>query len=440
MKNEHLHLRILAVLTLAVTMLASSLCMGRSPLTYHVSAEDVPSIDAGMDINDISKFGNIKLVKDGRLLTKADLSAAGISYGDIVTVSFLDQEITMPVAGDYSEVGKGDALLREDDNEAELAINMGAFASEYIADKSSFEDGTFAWTYKKGVSDVTFHIELKQKGGLFTEYGESDLVYSDKREDFPDLSDEQFANFRVISTTGMGKDVLYRTASPVNPRRGRNTYADAACKEHGIKAFVNLADSKDELAGFPGFDETYYSTADYIPLSMGLDFEDKDFRDKLARGLRFIIEHDGPYAIHCTEGKDRAGVVAALLECFMGASYDEIAADYMVTFYNYYGITPDDERYDKIVEENIDATLGALYGTDDIKSADLAAEAEDYFKECGLTDDEIDSLRGRLGGEKSEAGNYRAFLGFAAAIALCIVIAAVYRKKKQSKNSDKEEA
>lgn len=427
MKKDRLHLNILAVTALVITMLAATL--------FTVNAEGSGAIDAGMDLANVSKFGNIKLEQDGRILTKSDLDAAGINYGDIVTVSFLDEQIDIPVVSDYSEVNTGDMLLREDDEETELAINMGDFASEYIADKSNFEDGSFAWTYKKGISDVSFHIEVKEKGGLYTEYGNDNLVYSDERSDFPDLSDEQFANFRVIETTGMGKGKLYRTASPVNPRRNRNTYADAASKKHGIATFMNLSDSEAELKEFPGFDETYYSTTDYLPLSMGLDFEDQDFRDKLAKGLRFFLEHNGPYAIHCTEGKDRVGMVAALLECFMGASYDEVTDDYMVTYYNYYGITPDDERYDKIVDENIASSLRVLFGTEDLASADLAAEAEDYFREIGLTDDEISALRERLGDEESKADDYTAFAVFAAALAACLVIAGVYRKKKQSKNS-----
>lgn len=45
---------------------------------------------------------------------------------------------------------------------------------------------------------------------------------------YPDLSDEQFANFRAITTTGIGAGKLYRSSSPVNPETNRNLIADRA--------------------------------------------------------------------------------------------------------------------------------------------------------------------------------------------------------------------
>ena len=50
-------------------------------------------------------------------------------------------------------------------------------------------------------------------------------TYSDTMEDFDTI--EEFANFRAVATTGIRKNTLYRTASPVDPRCNRNTYADA---------------------------------------------------------------------------------------------------------------------------------------------------------------------------------------------------------------------
>ena len=440
MRKEDIHLKTLAVTALTAAMLAAGIAMTAAMLACPAYAEGSGEIDAEMSLDNISKFGNIKLMTDGRIMTKEDLSAAGIDYGDVVTVSFLDQQIEMPVVGDFSEVDTGVTLLREDDQETELAINMGDFASTYIADKSNFEDGTFAWTFKKGISDVTFHIKLRDKGGFYSEYGHDGLVYSDERSDYPDLTDEQFANFRVIETTGMGKGVLYRSASPVDPKRKRNSYADAACKAHGIATVMNLADSEDTVKNFPGYDGSYYSTTDCIALNMGLVFDDQDFKDKLAEGLRYFISHDGPYLVHCTEGKDRAGAVSAILECLMGATYDEVVDDYMVTYYNYYGITKDDERYDKLVEENIAATLKKLNGVDDLTTADLAAEAEKYCKEIGLTDDEIAALRANLGGQAEQNGetektDYTSVAVFVVAFAAGLLVAGIMKRKKRAKRS-----
>lgn len=432
------HFSIAAVFALVIAMTAAVPPVTDVQFVYSAFAEGPASIDAGMDLDQISKYGNVKLVSDGRLMTQEDFADAGIEYGDIVTVSFLDQQMDIPVVENYSEVGTGDNLLRVDEKETELAINMGDFASEYIADKSTFEDQTFAWTYKKGISDVTFRFEMKEKGGLYEAYGHESLTYSDERSDYPDLSDEQFANFRAVSTTGMGKDILYRTATPIDPVHNRNTYADAACKRYGIKTIMNLSNSEEEAKSFPGYDKTYYSTADHIALNMGVNFDSDDFREKLAEGLKYFAEHKGPYAVHCTEGKDRAGTVSALLECLMGATYEEVVGDYMVSYYNYYGITSDDDRYETIVSENIDAVLRTMYKTDDLSGADLAAEAEEYCREIGLTDDEIAALKTNLDGGQAagkEKAAHTAFAVFIAALFAGIAAAAVFRRRKSSGRS-----
>ena len=432
MKRQHICIKAAAVIALAVTMLAASLAM---PLTYRAFADDTAGFDAGMDVDHISKFGNIQLLRNGQAVTADELAAAGIDYGDVVTVSFLDKEVEMPVVHDYSEVDTGVSMLREYDDGVEIAMNLGNFASEYIADKSTFEDQTFAWTYKKGIRDVDFRIAMKTKGGYFTEYKPYALHYTDERSDYPDLTDEEFANFRLVATTGMGKDTLYRSSSPINPEHNRNTYADAACKKYGVVTVMNLVDNEETAKSYEGFDGTYYSTTDYIALDMSVDLDSDDFREKLAKGLKFFAENKGPYLVHCTEGKDRAGAVSALLECLMGASYDEVVSDYMVSFYNYYGITPDDERYDKIAAKNIETTLKKMYGVDDLTKADLAAEAEEYCKEIGLTDDEIKALKVNLAGAKEAETDYVSVAVFVGAFAIGLLIAGIMKRKKRAKKS-----
>jgi hypothetical protein len=113
--------------------------------------------------------------------------------------------------------------------------------------------------------------------------------------------------------------------------------------------------------------------------------------------MRFILNNNGPYLIHCNEGKDRAGLVSALLECLMGATTDEVIDDYMVTYYNYYGVEQGTEAYAAIVKNNLVQVLATLFGVDDVYKADLAAEAEAFFMEnVGLTAEEVASLKAKL--------------------------------------------
>ena len=409
--------RLAVILVLVITMTLGVFTKVPGSV-FCVFAEDNPVVSCETDLEQINEFGNITLVKDGKPVEPAVFEKAGIEYGDVVSVSFLDQSIDMPVVKDYNEVDNGVALMLFHEDSTIIAIFMGSFADKYIADKSNFEDQTYAWTYKKGIDGpVRIDISLKTKGGMYEEFGSNHLTYTDERSDYPELSDEEFANFRVVETTGMGKKLLYRTASPVNPIHKRNSYADAAIKKAGVKTVINLSDTEEGVKAFEGYDATYYATTEYIALNMGVDFYSEEFNDKLAEGLKFMASHKGPYAVHCTEGKDRAGITIAVLECLMGASYDEVTSDYMLSFYNYYGITPDDEKYDEIVEENIAAQLKKIYDIEDPGTADLAKEAEEYLKETGLSDAEIKALKANLSDSKA---NPALLIALAAAVILII--------------------
>jgi len=375
-------------LLLALTMIFA--------LALPASAADAPAeLTATAEAEKIQKYGNVVLS-----LTCDEIKAAGYQFGDVVTVKFLDQSLDIPFCNNYSDVDSGSPALfaRDADTQALVAINMGDFATTYgIAVKTTNEDKTFVWNYAEGVTGpVTFTISMKEAGGYYDEYVIHQLKYTNERADYAELTDEQFANFRAVATTGMGKNVLYRTASPVNPENKRNACADAALKAAGVTVVMNLADDEATVKGYEGYDATYYATTKYIALNMGVDFAAEEFGSKLAEGLKFFAQNPGVYAVHCTEGKDRAGFVAALLEAFMGASCDEIVADYMVTFYNYYGVTSGEARYDIIANSNIIKSLQRAFGVDDLKSADLAACAETYMKTIGLTDADLAALRANL--------------------------------------------
>ncbi len=365
-------------------------------LALPASAADAPAeLTATAEAANIQKYGNVVLS-----LKCDELKAAGYAFGDVVTVKFLNQTLEIPFCNNYSDVDSGSPALfaRDADEYALVAINMGDFATTYgIATKTTNEDKTFVWNYNDGVTGpVAFTISLKEAKGYYDEYVMHQLKYTNERADYAELSDEQFANFRAVATTGMGKGTLYRTASPVNPENNRNAYADAAIKAAGVTVVMNLADDADTVKSYEGYADSYYSTVKYIALNMGVDFAAEDFQSKLAEGLKFFAENPGVYAVHCTEGKDRAGFVTALLECLMGASYDEVVADYMVTFYNYYGVAKGEARYDIIANSNIVKSLQRAFGVDDLKTADLAAGAEKYMKAIGLSDANLTALKANL--------------------------------------------
>ena len=349
---------------------------------------------------EIQKYGNLVLSIPG-----SELLARGFAYGDVVAVTILGQVYEMPIGSNYSDVDQGSMICRvvikEDLGEdyVILAINMGDLATTAgIAAKEKIEaDPGFVWHYNEGVqAPVAVSIEMKEAGGYYEQWVMHQLVRSENREDYPALTDAEFANFRPIEMGDIAPGRLYRASSPVNPEINRNKYADEAARAAGVKTFINLADNEETMLNYEGFADSYYSQQNRIALNLGVDFAAEDFKAGLAQGFRFMASQEGPYLIHCNEGKDRAGFVSALVECLMGATEEEIVADYMATFYNYYGVEPGTEQYDIIANSNIRKSLCTAFGLASLEGADLRLCAETYLAGLGLTAEEIGALRANL--------------------------------------------
>ena len=343
-------------------------------------------------IYEIAKHGNLVLYMYGK-----DLYDKGFEHGDIVEIAIGEEKWDVPLCTSYSDVDNGEVVLRATGAEdgVVLAINMGDFATTAkIAEKTSIdEEPGYRWDYLME-SPVEITITMKEENGYREEWLIRQLVRTNERTDYAHLSDEAFANFRAIETTGIGKSVLYRSSSPINPELGRNTFADKAAKDAGIITVVNLADPSNT---YEGTENTYYNTCKVAYVNLGMDFLSEATLNGLAEGMRFIINNNGPYLIHCNEGKDRAGFVSALLECLMGATLDEVIDDYMLTYYNYYGVEEGTEKYDAVVKNNLIKSLNTTFKVDDVYKADLAREAEAFLiEDAGLTADEVAALKGKL--------------------------------------------
>lgn len=347
----------------------------------------------------ISKYGNLSLSVSG-----TEFLAQGYAYGDVIRVEIAGTELEMPVCTNYTDVPTDAPICRIEidpqtgEDNAVLAINAANLASfTGIAEKIAIEEEPgYRWEYAQGIElPLPIEISLQEAGGYYDEWMLHALERSNNREDYPHLTDARFANFREITTSGMGKGKLYRSSSPINPEIGRNDYADAAAKEAGIQTIVNLADSISPMQSFLG----HYGSCNVIGLNLSVDFAAPEFEEGLAEGFRFIIENDGPYLVHCNEGKDRAGFASAILECLMGASVQEVLEDYMVTYSNYYGVETGSAQYYAIMEGNLKKSLETAFDVGNLyaKGVNLAIEAEEYaLEKLGLTAGEIASLKAKL--------------------------------------------
>ena len=270
----------------------------------------------------------------------------------------------------------------------------------------AFCQGTELWKdagLKEGDS-VT--VTLKEKGRYRETQDILNIVYSNERSEYE--SDEDFANFRVLSGGDLKEGMFYRGASPVDNSMSRAEIADNLLWAYGIRYILDLADNEEKIASYrekEDFSSDYfvslYEDNKVSLLGLTASFRTERFMKSLAGGLRDMVTMEGPVYIHCLEGKDRTGFVCALLEALAGASYEEILEDYMETYDNYYGITQDShpEKYEAIRHlkfMDIISQLTTLPDDADFGGTVLKDSAEQYLRDSGMTEDEIQTLRDYL--------------------------------------------
>ena len=392
--------RRLLMILLALMIILSG-CAGKSE-EPGVTENEYPVVETGF--KSVSKYGNIMLT-----VSPDTMRELGYEPGDIITVSIGEVSVDMPVGTDYTDADSGEPICcykYSSSNDAEVvyvAINAGNFMEVNGIGTSHpiDQEPEFEWDLSDGFTpDMPIYISMKEKQGYAEEYAmhQHGSTRSNKREDYDYLTDAEYANFRAVETTGMGKGTLYRSSSPVNPAYKRNTEADEALVDAGITSIVNMADSEAKMRSYDGYAMTYYSQCVIMPLDMAMDFTTDDFRQKLAQGFRFIAESEGPYLIHCNEGKDRTGFAVALLEALMGADINEIIDDYMRTFYNFYKIDKSSPQYMEIAQGNILQNLEKAFGVTSLTDsrADLKSLAEQYLIGIGMSSEEIEKLRENL--------------------------------------------
>lgn len=390
--------------TLAFGMILIVLLTGCATRTQAVQETDITKVASS--VKEIQKYGNLVLT-----IEKKDLDTMGAEYGDVFTVSFQDTEVYAPYCTNYSDVDLGSIVLRNDGETLILAINMGDFATTFsIAEKVSNPDKTYKWIFEEGktMEDISLLLTLTGKGEYRDEWLIHQLSRTDNREDYS--SDAAFANFREIKGGKIGEGALFRSSSPINNEIGRAKYADALVKENGIRTVMNLADSEESILSYmekEDFASPYYASlfenGDVIALNMGVSFKTREFQASLSEGLTFLASKEGPYLVHCTEGKDRAGFTSALLSALMGLTYQEIVEDYMTTYENYYHIEKGSEQYEAVKKSNIDSMLSfiASVESDKLSQVDLSQKAEEFLLAIGMEKETVRKLKENL------AKNYR---------------------------------
>ncbi len=188
--------------------------VGLLTLATSCSKDDEP-IDLPMLKGTISSYNYC----DGAVLdlTKADTENAGFALGDIISITIDDKTYGIPYYDSYY-TRSGELLLVAYPSHQTLC---------FTASNTGLPEEL------RGLEGHAVVVKMKEKGGRFDVQKALSLKYSNKRSDYPTLTDAQFANARAVSVGKIANGVLHRCSTPFTDATKRAFYVSDYLRHKG---------------------------------------------------------------------------------------------------------------------------------------------------------------------------------------------------------------
>lgn len=317
--------------------------------------------------------------------TETDMTNAGFTLGDVISITIDDKkEIVMPYYdGFYTR------------NSEFLCVAYPTYPSIcFTANNIGLP---------KELTDLEGHsvtVRMKEKGGCLDVQTALSMKYSNERIEYPDLSDAEFANARTVKAGNIPSGILYRSSSPFSNDIKRDIYVSEYLQQEKVRTVLNLADNEEKMLSYkdiPPYSLSLWKEGNVILCPLKADPTADDYNNRLIEALKQLPSHPAPYLVHCMEVKDRTGYVCALLEGLCGATYEEIVADYLVTYDNYYYINPakDPVLCNTLVSLRLNTCLMFYANVSDesqLPNIDYAKAFSSYLLSHGMTQQQLDAL------------------------------------------------
>jgi protein tyrosine/serine phosphatase len=205
-------------------------------------------------------------------------------------------------------------------------------------------------------------------------------------------------NFREVKLGKIAPNVLYRSNHPIC--NGKQVKEIILCANNAnIKTILNLSDNtymlRSKVICSPWYNKMFKeNNVIAVNIPMNFDILENKFIQKLGQCIIFMIEHKPPYLVHCEVGIDRTGFLSILLESFMGAEFNDIVKDYMLSFVNDDEFSENDYKTGSLFILNLFTKInGNLINNND----NLKSLSKKYLMEkVGLNNDELRKLENKL--------------------------------------------
>ena len=317
-------------------------------------------------------------------ITEADMTQAGFTLGDVISITVEDTTIVMPYYdGFYNRNGEYVCVAYPTSPTIRFTANNIGLPPKLL-----------------GLEGHSVTIRMQEKGGSLDVQLAMSMTYSNNRNDYTNISDAAFANARAVSAGNIANGVLHRSSSPFCNDNNRAFCVSQYLEDVGVKSVLDLNDTEEDMLGYvdmPPYSRTLWEGGNVILCPLKTDPTADDYNEQLIAALKVLPSHPAPYVVHCMEGKDRTGYVCALLEGLCGATYDEIVADYLITYDNYYGITPasDSDVCNALVSLRLNTCLMYYAGVDDeslLPAVDYAKAFSNYLLTHGMSPEQLNAL------------------------------------------------
>ncbi len=324
--------------------------------------------------------------------TEADMTKAGFTLGDVITITIDDHEITMPYYdGYYTRNGEYLCVAYPTYPSICFTANNIGLPAELT-----------------GLEGHEVVVRMKEKGGKLDVQQALSMKYSNERSEYQ-MPDAEFANARAVSAGNITSGILHRSSSPFCNDINRAYYVSEYMEREQVKTVLNLADTEEKMQSYemPPYSRALWESGSVILCPLKADPTADDYNNRLIEALKELPLHPAPYIVHCMEGKDRTGYVCALLEGLCGATYDEIVHDYLITYENYYLIDLDKQRdlCNTLVSLRLNTCLMYYAGVTDeaqLPNVDYAEAFANYLLSHGMTQEQLDALVNALTVRKSK--------------------------------------
>jgi protein-tyrosine phosphatase len=179
----------------------------------------------------------------------------------------------------------------------------------------------------------------------------------------------------------------------------------AAAREYGIRAVLDLRSEPEcaadppaqpefahkRLSLFDHFDGDAAYRADFLARVEGLGAAERHrllYREALeldaarfAEAVGFLADREGGVLFHCAGGKDRTGVLAALVLRLVGVPVDAVAEDYVRS-----------EARLRLVDSSPPGVIERVLAELEARHGSVAA----YLRQAGVAEEALLDIRGRL--------------------------------------------